>query len=57
MELILQTGLTHQQCAVDAIANVFQKAEVNPPNQYYTNPIVSIENGIFENIKQIQIEN
>ena len=57
MELILQTGLIHQQRAVDAIAKVFQKAEVNQPNQYYTNPIVSIENGIFENIKQIQIEN
>jgi type III restriction enzyme len=57
MELILQTGLTHQQCAVDAIANVFQKTEVKPPNQYYKNPIVSIENVLFENIKQIQIEN
>ena len=57
MELILQTGLTHQQCAVDAIAKVFQKAEINQPNQYYINPVVSIENGIFENIKQIQIEN
>jgi type III restriction enzyme len=42
---------------VDAIANVFQKAEVKPPNQYYKNPIVSIENVLFENIKQIQIEN
>lgn len=57
MELILQTGLTHQQYAVDAIANVFQKAEVNRSNQYYSNPIVSIENILFENIKQIQIEN
>ncbi len=57
MELILQTGLIHQQRAVDAIAKVFQKAEINHPNQYYINPVVSIENGIFENIKQIQIEN
>lgn len=57
MELILQTGLIHQQCAVDAIARVFEKSDVNPPSQYYSNPVVSLENVLFENIKQIQIEN
>lgn len=57
MELILQTGLTHQQRAVDAIANVFENTEVNQPNQYYTNPHIAVEDILFENIKQIQNDN
>ncbi|MDR3653254.1 MAG: type III restriction-modification system endonuclease [Paludibacter sp.] len=57
MELILQTGLIHQQKAVDAIANVFENTEVNQPNQYYTNPNIAVENTLFDNIKQIQKEN
>lgn len=57
MELILQTGLIHQQRAVDAIANVFQSTAVSQPNQYYTNPHIPVENALFENIKQIQKDN
>jgi type III restriction enzyme len=57
MELILQTGLSHQQKAVDAIAKVFQNAEVNHPNQYYTNPTIPLEDDLFKNIQQIQQEN
>lgn len=38
MELILQTGLTHQQKAVDSIADVFKNTTISQPNQYYGNP-------------------
>jgi len=57
MELILQTGLPHQQRAVDAIVNVFHNTTVNQPNQYYTNPGILPEKVLFENIKRIQNEN
>jgi type III restriction enzyme len=57
MELILQTGLTHQQRAVDAIAKVFQNSVVNQPKKYYTNPDIPIEEVHFNNIKLIQEEN
>lgn len=57
MELILQTGLIHQQKAVDAIANVFENTEVNQPNQYYLNPGIPLDDVLFENIKQIQKDN
>jgi hypothetical protein len=32
MELILQTGLTHQQKAVDSIADVFKNTTISQPN-------------------------
>ncbi len=57
MELILQTGLTHQQKAVDAIAKVFQGKEDVTAVQYYTNPSIPIDDVLFENIKEVQNTN
>ena len=57
MELILQRGLTHQQKAVDSIADVFQNTRISLPNQYYSNPNISLENVLFDNIKEVQKAN
>ena len=54
MELILQTGLTHQQKAVDSIADVFKNTTISQPNQYYGNPEIFTDGILFENIKQVQ---
>ena len=54
MELILQTGLTHQQKAVDSIADVFKNTTISQPNQYYGNPEIFPDGILFENIKQVQ---
>lgn len=57
MELILQTGLTHQQKAVDSIANVFLNTNINQPNQYYCCPAISPDHVLFENISGTQKAN
>ena len=57
MELILQTGLTHQQKAVDSIADVFKNTTISQPNQYYGNPEIFPDGILFENIKQVQKTN
>lgn len=57
MELILQTGLTHQQKAVDSIADVFKNTTISQPNQYYGNPEIFTDGILFENIKQVQKTN
>lgn len=57
MELILQTGLTHQQKAVDAIANVFQGKEDIAGVQYYINPTIPIDDVLFEKINSVQNTN
>lgn len=57
MELILQTGLPHQQKAVDAIANVFVDVDTNTkrPVLYYENPNFDIKGEIInKNIKGVQ---
>ena len=57
MELILQTGLTHQQKAVDSIADVFKNTTISQPNQYYGNPEIFPDGILFKNIKQVQKTN
>lgn len=57
MELILQTGLSHQQKAVDSIADVFLNTSISQPNQYYSNPDISPDGSLFENIREVQKAN
>ncbi len=59
MELILQTGLEHQEIPVKAVADVFDNVHIGNPNQYYENPILDFSNkGAFiENIKKVQQRN
>lgn len=57
MELILQTGLPHQQQAVDAISNVFHNTVISQPNLYYSNPGIATDNLLFDNIKDVQEAN
>jgi type III restriction enzyme len=55
MELILQTGLPHQQKAVDAIADVFVNTNTKQPALYYENPVLDINgDSLFNNIKDVQ---
>jgi type III restriction enzyme len=39
MELILQTGLEHQEKPVNAIAQVFENTPIEQPSQYFENPV------------------
>ena len=55
MELILQTGLEHQQKPVDAIGSLLKGVRIVPPTQYFENPIIDLTDfQIAENIKRIQ---
>ena len=54
MELILQSGLEHQQVAVDSIAKVFEDIHIAHPTQYYTNPGVDVGDTLFQNISNVQ---
>lgn len=58
MELILQTGLEHQEIPVKAVADVFNNVSIGSPNQYYENPILDFsDKEIFiENVKGVQNE-
>lgn len=57
MELILQTGLIHQLKAVNSIADVFNNTNISLPNQYYTNPTISLDSVLFGNIQEVQKSN
>ena len=55
MELILQTGLEHQQKPVDAISNVLKDVRIASPTQYFENPTIDLTDfHIAENIKRTQ---
>jgi len=55
MELILQTGLPHQQKAVEAIAGVFVNSNTKQPALYYENPSLDIKGDtVLTNIKKVQ---
>jgi type III restriction enzyme len=58
MELILESGLPHQQRAVDALAGVFKGVTLDSPPAIYANPIVpaSAKNALLENITKEQHE-
>lgn len=51
MELILETGLTHQQKAVDSIADAFRNTSISQPNQFFSNPDISPDGILFGNKK------
>lgn len=56
MELILQTGLEHQQKPVDAISDVLNSVHINLPTNYFENPLIDLTDvKIMSNIKDIQI--
>lgn len=55
MELILQTGLEHQQKPVDAISGVLKDVSITHPTQYFENPTIDLTDfRIASNIKVIQ---
>lgn len=58
MELILQTGLEHQQIPVDAIGDVFDGIRISSPNQFFENPIIDLQDEKLKfNIDKIQKNN
>ncbi len=58
MELILQTGLSHQQKAVDAIADTFKNVEWSTPGYYYQNPQINLQSEVLrQNVAAIQQRN
>ena len=58
MELILQRSLPHQQTAVDAIADVFNDANIKQPSKTYANPEIEItKDGTGNNVSEIQTRN
>lgn len=55
MELVLEKSLEHQQNAVDAVADVFAGVRIDPPTQYYANPVFDQSDPqIFGNIAAVQ---
>jgi hypothetical protein len=48
MELLLQTGLEHQEIPVKAVADGFETEYFGQPNQYYENPIWDFPNSLFK---------
>ena len=56
MELILQTGLEHQEIPVKAVADVFENIHISSSNQYFENPMLdfSASGKFIENIRNIQ---
>lgn len=55
MELILQTGLEHQQKPVDAISGVLKDVRIATPTQHFENPTIDLTDfHIAENIKHTQ---
>ena len=56
MELVLEKSLEHQQNAVDAVADVFAGVRINPPTQYYANPVLDPSDPqVFGNIAAVQV--
>ena len=57
MEIKYQSGLEHQQKAVDAIVKVFDEVSIGKSVQLYENPTVDLEDTkIKVNIKTIQAD-
>lgn len=55
MEIKYQSGLPHQQRAIDAIVKVFENTEFEKPAQHYENPKIDFSDlGIANNIRTIQ---
>ena len=54
MELILQTGLEHQEKPVNAIAQVFENTPIEQPSQYFENPVFDFH--ILKIIKRLFVK-
>ncbi|MBR2196715.1 MAG: type III restriction-modification system endonuclease [Salinivirgaceae bacterium] len=55
MEIKYQSGLEHQQRAVDAIVKVFENVRINEPTQLYECPQIDLtDTRLAENIRTIQ---
>ena len=55
MELKLESGLPHQEYAVEAISEVFKQVEINQQVAHYSNPVIDLRsNRIFGNLYHIQ---
>nr|MCR5554636.1 type III restriction-modification system endonuclease [Bacteroidales bacterium] len=55
MEIKYQSGLEHQQRAVDAIVKVFEDVDFEKPSQLYENPKINLSDSkLYENIKSVQ---
>lgn len=58
MELILQTGLEHQQIPVDSICDVLSGVFMKRPDPYYSNPELDLKDvQIGYNIDKVQTRN
>ena len=58
MEIKYQSGLEHQQLAVDAIVKVFENVRFSEPSQLYECPQIDLtDNKIEENIRAVQADN
>ena len=54
MELILQTGLEHQQRPVDAVCDVFKEVGFEAPSLYVENPVFDLsQQRILANIRDV----
>ena len=57
MEIKYQSGLEHQQKAVDAIVKVFEDVQMLNPVQLFENPVVCLNDPkIKDNIKSVQVD-
>lgn len=55
MELKLESGLPHQECAVEAISEVFSKVSIDHDVAHYSNPLVDLDsNRLADDICKIQ---
>ena len=55
MELKLESGLPHQEYAVEAISEVFKQVEINQQVAHYSNPVIDLRSNRFiGNIYRIQ---
>lgn len=55
MELKLESGLPHQEHAVEAISGVFKQVEINQEVAHYSNPVVNLGSSqLLANIRDIQ---
>ncbi len=55
MELKLESGLPHQQYAVEAISEVFKQVDIDQEAAFYSNPIVDLKSPLLAtNIRNIQ---
>ena len=55
MELKLESGLPHQECAVEAISRVFSRVDIDRETNLYSNPSVDIHSSrLMANIRSVQ---